>query len=315
MATAPHPPSVWYRYVDDTFVKIGTHYLQEFTNHINSQNRYIKFTVEFDKDGQLPFLDTCVNINDDGSTHVTVYRKPTHTDQYLNFDSNHHLEHKRSVVRTLLNRVDQLVTTEDEKLKETSHVKQALQANGYKEWTFNIKKKPPTNNTNNKMKEHNISVPIPYVHGVSEKLTNIFRNHGVGTYHKPFNTIRSQIVHPKDKTPDVNKCGVVYEISCPECEHNYVGETGRPMHVRLKEHRSQNDPMTAIGEHISKRGHYINEEQVTILAREDNWWRRKIRESIEIRTRLPTLNRDQGYDLPRIYDQLLSHDPAPAEVM
>ena len=87
------------------------------------------------------------------------------------------------------------------------------------------------------------------------------------------------------------------------------------MNIRLKEHLSQRHPLSAIGEHIQEKGHSITEEQVTILAREDNLWRRKIRESIEIRTRLPTLNRDQGYDLPRIYDQLLSHDRRSAVVM
>ena len=54
--------------------------------------------------------------------------------------------------------------------------------------------------------------------------------------------------------------------------------------------------------------HRITIDNVRVLAREEHLWKRKIREAIEIRTQRPTLNRDTGYDLPAIFDNLLSHD-------
>ena len=66
--------------------------------------------------------------------------------------------------------------------------------------------------------------------------------------------------------------------------------------------------LSAIGEHSINHNHQIKIDDVQVIAREDHFWKRKIREAIEIRTQKPTLNRDAGYDLPAIYDDLLSHD-------
>jgi len=64
-------------------------------------------------------------VNEDGLTKVTVYRKPTHTDQYLNLHSSHHVQHKRAAVNTLLLRAQNLVPEEDVKVKEIQHIKEA----------------------------------------------------------------------------------------------------------------------------------------------------------------------------------------------
>ena len=43
--------------------------------------------MEIEKDNPLPFLDTTVARDSDGLLNTTVYRKPTHTDHYLAYDS------------------------------------------------------------------------------------------------------------------------------------------------------------------------------------------------------------------------------------
>ena len=88
--------------MDDTFVIHKEVSKQDFLKHINSVDPAIRFTVENNKEGgSIPFLDTIVKPEADGSLSITVYRKPTHTDQYLQWDSHHHLSAKFSVINTL----------------------------------------------------------------------------------------------------------------------------------------------------------------------------------------------------------------------
>ena len=139
--------------------------------------------------------------------------------------------------------------------------------------------------------------------GTSEALKRVFKAHGVGTYHRPINTIRSILVHPKNKTPQ--KCGLVYQVECPECPLTYIGETGRMLATRMKDHLNLRNPLTAVGEHCAHEHHTITNDSVRVLARENSWLKRKVREAIEIKIGQPVMNRDQGYELPPIYDELL----------
>ena len=75
------PPSHWFRYVDDTWVKIKIQDLHPFTEHINSVDKNIKFTREDVKDNHLPFLDCNVHIDEDRSLQSGLYMKPTHTNR------------------------------------------------------------------------------------------------------------------------------------------------------------------------------------------------------------------------------------------
>ncbi|XP_019627820.1 PREDICTED: uncharacterized protein LOC109472449 [Branchiostoma belcheri] len=129
IATAPIScrPKLWKRYVDDVMeiVKKGVH--QDLTDHLNNidPTGSIQFTHEEEKDNTLPFLDTLLVRKGDGTVKLLVYRKSTHTDQYLNFKSHHPLHQKLGVIRTLMDRCNSVVTEEEDKERETQHIRRA----------------------------------------------------------------------------------------------------------------------------------------------------------------------------------------------
>ena len=152
------------------------------------------------EDNSIAFLDTKVRAEDNLTVSFGIYRKPTHTDQYLNWESNHPLDHKRSVVRTLLNRVETHVSDPKDRDTEISHIREVLAENGYKKWALKV---PNQKDRQERSRHKQASTPpgpppplvgLPYVKGLSEELQRLFKKHGVNVYFKPTNTLRQLLV-------------------------------------------------------------------------------------------------------------------------
>ena len=77
--TSPTPPSLWKRFVDDTFTIIKKEDRSSFLQHLNSIHQNIKFTCEeLRDDGSMPFLDILVTPKEDGSSvHQCLENQPT----------------------------------------------------------------------------------------------------------------------------------------------------------------------------------------------------------------------------------------------
>ena len=80
----------WKRQMDDVFFiwKGSKEELELFVWHLNGFEYRVQSTLEVDKEGFLPFLDVGIT-NLDGELITKIYRKPTHTQQYINWNSNH----------------------------------------------------------------------------------------------------------------------------------------------------------------------------------------------------------------------------------
>ena len=117
------------------FKKTSVEGLTEFLNNLDDSGS-IKFTYEIESEGKLPFLDLLITQKDTGAVNLQIYRKPTHTDQYLNFSSHYPIEHKLSVVRTHFDRRQSLVLDSTDRHVEDVHIESALRDCGYPDWTF-----------------------------------------------------------------------------------------------------------------------------------------------------------------------------------
>ena len=326
-------PTLWKRYVDDTLEVIKRGKVDEWSAHLNNMDPTgsIKFTHEIETDNTIAFLDTLLERKVDGSVKVKVYRKKTHTNQYLAFDSHHPLHQKLGVPRTLLNRCEEIVTEEEDRKEERNTIKNALNICGYPDWTIkrveeNLRNKEENKGKGNNRKESSEKnkgmVVLPYVRGVSEELARIYKKRQITSAMKPHSTLRTILVHPKDKTDP--KEGV-YTIDCAGCPKKYVGETKRKLKVRVKEYRTETEKVnngtrytrdrrrqsetemwgSAITDHAMKENHVIDWDSAKIVERERDDQARGVKEAVYIRI-LPNMNRDEGrHHLSHLYDDLL----------
>ena len=187
LTTTSHPPKVWERHVDDVFSIIRKSNLHDFFQHINGLHPKTKFTMETEDNSQLPFLDTLIQRNRDNTISVRVYRKLTHTDQYLKFTSHHLARAKKSAITLLFDRAKNIISNPYDKEKEENHLTTVLQANGHpKKFIKNTvrasqlpRQSANNDNTENQEQIAPVRIILPYVKGTSEQLKRIFNDNNI----------------------------------------------------------------------------------------------------------------------------------------
>ena len=185
--SAQKPPSFWRRFVDDTLTIMKSSQIGNFLQHLNSIVHHIQFTKEDSRpDGSMSFLDVLITPIEDRSLDTTVYRKPTYTDLYPQWDSNHTLTSKYGVVGALHHRAQLICSSPKLLQQEEKHPHQALTRCNYPEWALkraklrSKAKKTRTQNKNTNVSNSNQSqkpyIVVPYHKGVSESLKRPARN-------------------------------------------------------------------------------------------------------------------------------------------
>ena len=114
---------------------------------------------------------------------------------------------------------------------------------------------------------------VPYVQGFSEKYKRILENAGIRVYFRGANTLKSQLVKPKDKDPKERKVNCIYSVSCgePSCSAKYIGESGRTLDEHIKGHGSH--ASSALHQHKTLTSHpipNIMDDNIEIITNESN---------------------------------------------
>ena len=272
--TALTTPRVWKRYVDDTFCIHGKGSIKELLHHLNGVRPTIKFTLEQEEDGKIPFLDTLLR-KEDGSLDVSIYRKLTHTDRYLRFKSHHPTDVKGGVVRCFHNTARGIISTQDNLKKEVDHLAGVLKQNAYPANFICNASAPPTQKTADTSSHHEEQkeergplVVMPCVAGMSEDIRRICRKFNIRVVFKFRQTLRSVLAMVKDTLPIGTQSNVVYRIPC-SCGQVYIGDTRRRLETRQKESRDVCERgmmvKSVVVEHAWGDHHPIHWEKTTVL--------------------------------------------------
>ena len=114
--------STWLRYVDDVFAVIKSCSLSRFLIHLNSHNEDIRSITSFLGHSSVPHYR---RLSGD------VYRKPTHTDQLLNYKSHHSRSAQLSFISSLIRRNQVVSSSTTNRDAENKHLRKVFSANHY----------------------------------------------------------------------------------------------------------------------------------------------------------------------------------------
>ena len=305
-------PILYKRYVDDSFLlfKDESH-IAKFQEYLNSQHPNIKFTVERENNGSLPFLD--VNVSRANNSFVTnVFRKKTFTGLGMNFESSIPIDYKRNIIVCLVMRAYNICSNYFKFTNELQFLRNYFLANGFPisfiekniRITLNrifVKIERPSTVSR---KILYLKVPFYGVHSYSlkRKLSQLFKKFYPQIQLRVILTngnTMSNLFKFKDRLPKMLCSGIVYKYSCGDCNATYVGKSQRHLKTRVSEHRGLSvrtgrpiakPSFSNIRDHAWKADHRINEDNFEILTRSSINSDLPILEALAIHEHRPSLN-------------------------
>ena len=255
--------------------------MQTLLDHVNSIRPSIQFAMEKEQDNTFPFLDLLVTRTEQGF-RSSVYRKPTFTGQYLYSNSHHPYTVEKGIVRCLQHRARTISSDPDAYQEEMISLRHNPHRNNYPEHIISAPRNLDRRMEDNAQKL--TTVCLPYVQGVAERIQQICSPYDIRIVFTSDSTLRRYFFWVKPPTEFNMTKNCVYSIPC-SCGKIYKGEAGRPLKVRLEEHRKAvirgEIEKSGMADHIWKeKGNYLPLwDKVEIIDRAEHWRIRCLKES------------------------------------
>ena len=236
---------IFERYMDDILRTIKSEMIETKLHAINGLHPNLRFTIEVEQKGRLPFLDICI-LYVDSHLHSTWYTKPTDTGLVMNFHALAPKRYKRPVVEGLVYRVYRACSHWKYFNASLGKAKDMLEQNQYPPQFYDpiikatIEKLivPVVNFPyENEERKSKVMVYVSYRGHLTDIFVKKLKESGAPV--QPIITLRKlKTVMPSLKTTTKfeSRSRVVYKITCPGCDTCYVGQTRRHLLTRLREH-------------------------------------------------------------------------------
>ena len=264
----------WCRFVDDVF-SILPEYLNtnEFLAKLNDFNPNIKFTVEVENNGQLPFLDVLLLRNSSNYLDFKVYRKPTHSNSYIHAFSKHDPKIKSSTISNIFLRAYNICSNIyiDE---EIDYIFKSFTKLGYSNRLimnahFNARR------TYFRVRDNNFNIDdrkylvLPFIEKSSD-INNMAKAFNISIVNRSNSSLESILKNNCRSSNDEG--GAIYQIKCQSCDSCYIGESNC-MQKRLIQHKyalRNVDTNNAVAKHIVEEDHRVVVDDATIIMREND---------------------------------------------
>ena len=294
-------PLFWNRYVDYTFTMFhNKDSANEFLYYLNSCHSNIKFTIEFEQNHAIPFLDILVTRNQSNTFMTSIYRKKTFTGLYTKWDSFTPRKHKINLIRSLTYRYYRLCSSGSLLQSALNDLRKLLLQNGYPQGIINYHINDVLNK--NRQRQHSkkdIVIILPYLGLQSNQVAKGLKS----CVYKFYSRVNLKIVFQstrrikslfpyKDRINRSQQSRVIYRANCWDCNGFCIGKTKRRLHDRKTEHfkaLAKNDNTSAIADRVKAKWDHFD-----ILTKGKTDYHCKIKETLFIQELEPAFNVNVG---------------------